>query len=86
MKISVSVSLIAFVLSGCTAEQAREFSNGLNSSLAQGREQRCEVGTQCFANLSPEAQQAILNRDRPQKKQSYTCYTTDSGITQCTEN
>lgn len=90
MKTIVVTYVLSALLAGCamTPEQVRQFTEGLNNGLEQGREQRCEVGTQCFANLSPEAQQELIRkRDRPwdDGKKHYTCYTVD-GVTQCNEN
>lgn len=43
-------------LSGCTEEQVRQFSEGMQQGMQQSNETMCAPGSTCFARLAPEVQ------------------------------
>jgi hypothetical protein len=82
----ILICALTAALHGCTDEDARQFAEGYNRGYAQSaqtmRENNCDPGSSCFAQLSPEAQQQLIaNR---QKKQ-ITCVTSGP-LTECQES
>lgn len=43
-------------LSGCTEEQVRQFSEGMQQGAQQSNESACAPGSTCFSHLAPEVQ------------------------------